>query len=97
MQSQGGLSSAIGFQARLKQLFKNQWSKLTERQKTYTKKIWGVITYKWRWQLAMNIPYLAIFLLDRTVPAVHQFDITLLSMVTSKISLPSFLTAWIGI
>ena len=63
----------------------------------FFKKAWGVLTYKWRWQIAMNIPYLAIFALDRTVPAVHKFDVALISSITSKIAIPAFITSWFGI
>ena len=96
MQSQGGLSE-IGLQNRLKQFAESKWDGLSERQKTYTKKAWGVMTYKWRWQLAMNVPYLAIFLLDRTVPAIHQFDMALLATITSKLPIPTFISSWMGL
>ena len=96
MQSQGGLSE-VGVQERLKQFAESKWEGLTDRQKTYAKKAWGVMTYKWRWQIAMNVPYLAIFLLDRTVPAVHQFDMALLATITSKLPLPSFIFSWMGL
>ena len=90
MQSQGGLSEG-GLQIRLKQISKNKWESLTERQKSYAKKAWGILTYKWRWQIAMNVPYLAIFLLDQTVPAVHQFDMVLLAKITSQLQIPAFM------
>ncbi|KGG14164.1 MULTISPECIES: hypothetical protein [Prochlorococcus] len=96
MQSQSGLSE-VGAQERIKQFAFNNWERLTDRQKTYAKKAWGIITYKWRWQLAMNVPYLAIFVLDRTIPAVHQFDMALLATVTSKIPIPAFISSLIGL
>ncbi len=96
MQSQGDLSE-VGLQDRLKQFAENKWENLTERQKTYAKKAWGILTYKWRWQIAMNIPYLAIFLLDRTVPSVHEFDMALLATITSKLPIPAFISSWMGI
>ena len=83
MQSQGGLSE-VGFSERIKQVMTSKWENLSDRQKSYIKKAWGVITYKWRWQIAMNVPYLAIFILDRTIPAVHKFDMYLLASITSK-------------
>ncbi len=92
MQSQGDLSE-VRFQLRLQQFFGNKWDSLNDRQKTYAKKIWGILTYKWRWQIAMNVPYLAIFLLDRTVPAVHRFDMALLANVTSKFPMPAFISS----
>ena len=96
MQSQGGLSE-IGLQERLQQFAERKWESLSDRQKTLAKKAWGVMTYKWRWQIAMNVPYLAIFLLDRTVPAVHQFDMALLAMIASKLPIPAFMSSWMGL
>ena len=96
MQSQGGLSE-LGLKERLQQAVSEKWEGLGDGQKTLVKKIWGVITYKWRWQIAMNIPYLAIFALDRTVPAVHKFDMHLLATVTSNLPLPDFISTWIGL
>ncbi len=96
MQSQAGLSE-VRFQDRLKKFAGSKWENLTDKQKTFIKKIWGIITYKWRWQIAMNVPYLAIFLLDKTIPAVHQFDIALLATVTSKLPIPAFISSWMGL
>ena len=96
MQSQGGFSQ-LEFQERIRVLAAKQWKNLTERQKTLLKKFWAVITYKWRWQIAMNIPYLAIFILDRTIPAVHKFDMNLLGIITSKFPIPTFISSWLGI
>ncbi len=96
MQSQGGLSE-VQLKDRIKTFAQERWEQLSDRQKNYAKKIWGVLTYKWRWQIAMNVPYLAIFVLDRTIPAVHQFDMTLLAMITSKLPVPAFVSAWLGL
>lgn len=96
MQSKGGFSE-VRLQERIKDFADGKWENLTDRQKIYAKKAWGVITYKWRWQIAMNVPYLAIFLLDRTIPAVHQFDMTLFSILTSKLPIPAFISSWVGL
>ncbi len=96
MQSQGGLSG-VGFGQVIKQFAFSKWDSLTDLQKTYAKKAWGVITYKWRWQIAMNIPYLAIFLLDKTIPSVHKFDMALISTITSKLPIPAFISSWMGL
>ena len=93
MQSPGGLSE-VGSVERIKQFAERKWESLNERQKTYAKKALGVMTYKWRWQIATNVTYLAIFLLDRIVPAVHQFDMALLVSITSKLPIPAFLSSW---
>ena len=96
MQSQRGFSEKA-LLSTIKQLAVGNWENLTDRQRDFAKKIWGVITYKWRWQIAMNVPYLAIFLLDRSIPAVHQFDMSVLETITSKIPIPAFLSSWIGL
>ncbi|WP_269623432.1 hypothetical protein [Prochlorococcus marinus] len=96
MQSQGGLSESQ-LQERIKQFAFDKWESLPATQKIYAKRILGVITYKWRWQIAMNIPYLAIFALDKTIPAVHEFDMALLANITSKLPIPAFMTSLFGI
>ena len=95
MQSQGG-ESKIGLVERIKELAQGKWEDLTDRQRKYAKKAWGVMTYKWRWQIALNVPYLALFLLDRTVPSVHEFDMALIASLSSKLPIPAFITAWMG-
>ncbi len=98
MESQGELFVSTD---RLKETTKNfvvsKWEGLTDRQKAFAKKTWGVLTYKWRWQIAMNVPYLGIFVLDKTVPAVHQFDMALLTTITSKLPIPAFISSWVGL
>ena len=96
MQSQRGFSEKAGLST-IKHLAVANWENLTDRQRDFAKKIWGVITYKWRWQIAMNVPYLAIFLLDRSIPAVHQFDMSVLETIASKIPIPAFLSSWMGL
>ena len=96
MQSQGDLSGNI-FLERIQHVAENKWNSLTERQKIYARKAWGVMTYKWRWQIAMNVPYLAIFLLDRTLPGVHQFNMVLLASISSKLPIPAFMSSWMGL
>ena len=96
MQSQSHLSESLVL-GRIKQFASINWERLNERQKSYAKKAWALITYKWRWQIAINVPYLAIFLLDRSFPAVHQFDMAILATITSKLPLPDFFSSWIGL
>ncbi len=81
---------------RLKTFGSEKWEGLTENQKKFAKKTFKVLTYKWRWQIAMNIPYLLIFILDRSIPAVHEFDISLLNSIMAKLPIPGFLTNLIG-
>ena len=96
MQSQGDFSE-VGLVERTKAFSDRKWENLTDRQKDFAKKAWGVITYKWRWQIAMNVPYLAVFVLDRTIPAVHQFDMALLATITSKLPIPAFISSLLGL
>ncbi len=95
MQSQG--DELVGPRGRVKQFAELKWDSLSDRQKNYLKKGWGVITYKWRWQIAMNIPYLAIFILDRTIPEVHKFDMAVLNAVVSRLPIPEMISSRMGL
>ena len=96
MQSQGEFSE-IDFQEQIKQFSQRKWNSLSARQRALASKVWRVLTFKWRWQIAMNVPYLGFFLLDRTVPAVHKFDVALLATIASKLPIPAFLSSWMGL
>tara|TARA_B100001250_G_scaffold242860_1_gene208750 strand:- start:537 stop:818 length:282 start_codon:yes stop_codon:yes gene_type:complete len=63
------------------------WSNLTEKQQSILKKIWSVLTYKWQWQIILNAPFLVFWILDQTIPAVHAFDVQLISLVPIPISI----------
>ncbi len=96
METQSSLSQ-IPLKERIKSSVNESWNKLDEQQKSYAKKAWNIITYKWKWQIAMNIPYLAIFALDRTIPAVHKFNMGVLIYITDKLPIPDFINSWVGI
>ena len=81
----------------LMKFFNQKWDKFSEKQRKYAKKLWSIISYKWRWQIAMNIPYLMIFILDKTVPQVHEFDMAVLATITSRFPVPNFVSAWFGL
>ena len=89
-------SSDLSLKERLGNIAMSRWKELTEKQKLLAKKAWGVLTYKWRWQIAMNIPYLIIFGLDHSVPAIHQFDMAVINSVTSRIPMPTFISSFIS-
>jgi len=55
------------------------WSNLSEKQQSILKKILSILTYKWQWQIILNAPFLVIWVLDQTIPAVHAFDMQLIS------------------
>ncbi len=63
------------------------WSNLSNKQKTVLKKIWLVVTYKWQWQIILNAPFLVFWVLDQTIPAVHSFDMQLLSSLPIPMSI----------
>ena len=68
------------------------WSNLSENQQSILRKIWSILTYKWQWQIVLNAPFLIIWVLDQTVPAVHSFDMKLIS----SLPLPMMVKAYLG-
>ena len=69
------------------------WSNLSDKQKSILKKIWSILTYKWQWQIILNAPFLLIWVLDRSIPAVHSFDMKLISYIP----LPMIIKTYLGI
>ena len=68
------------------------WSNLSENQQSILKKIWSILTYKWQWQIILNAPFLVIWVLDQSIPAVHSFDMQLLS----SLPIPTVIKAYLG-
>ena len=68
------------------------WSNLSENQQSILKKIWSILTYKWQWQIILNAPFLVIWVLDQTIPAVHSFDMQLIS----SLPIPSIIKSYMG-
>ena len=68
-----------GFIYQLNSNLENFWLNLSDRQKAILKKVWMILTYKWQWQIILNAPFLVIWILDQTIPAVHSFDMNLIS------------------
>ena len=68
------------------------WSNLSENQKFILKKIWSILTYKWQWQIILNAPFLVIWVLDQTIPAVHSFDMKIIS----SLSIPMVIKTYLG-
>ena len=68
-----------GFIYQINSNLEDFWLNLSERQKAILKKIWMTLTYKWQWQIILNAPFLVIWILDQTIPAVHSFDMNLIS------------------
>ncbi len=67
------------------------WLNLSESQKSILKKIWSILTYKWQWQLILNAPFLVIWILDQTIPAIHSFDMQLISSLPIPITIKTLL------
>ena len=77
----------------LKQALLERWDKLSESQKNIITKVWSVLTYKWKWQIAMNAPFMLIWILDQTIPAVHRFDMHLIA----SLPIPQWLSIFMGL
>ena len=66
------------FFEKIKARLENFWSNLSEYQQSILKKVWQILTYKWQWQIVLNSPFLIIWLLDKNIPSVHQFNMQIL-------------------
>ena len=67
------------------------WSNLSDSQQSILKKIWMILTYKWQWQIILNTPFLVIWILDQTIPAVHSFDLQLISSLPIPMAIKTLL------
>ena len=47
-------------------------------------KIWNIVTWRWRLQLAINAPFVVLWVADKTNPAVHAFDMFLLTAIHAE-------------
>ena len=68
------------------------WGYLSENKQSILKKIWSILTYKWQWQIILNAPFLIIWVLDQTIPAVHAFDMQLIS----SLPIPMIIKTYLG-
>jgi len=67
------------------------WENLNENQQSILKKIWSILTYKWQWQIILNAPFLVFWILDQTIPAVHSFDMRLISALPIPMIIKTYL------
>ena len=67
------------------------WLNLSDSQKSILKKIWSILTYKWQWQIILNAPFLVIWILDKTIPAVHSFNMQLISSLPIPLTIKTLL------
>ena len=70
-----------GFMNQVNENLQAFWSNLSDSQQNILKKIWSILTYKWQWQIILNAPFLVIWILDQTIPAIHSFDMQLISLL----------------
>ena len=70
----------------------NFWLNLSEKQQAILKRIWSILTYKWQWQIILNAPFLVIWALDHTIPAVHSFD----NKLISSLPIPTIVKTYLG-
>ena len=80
-----------GFIDQVNSNLKNFWANLSDSQKAILKKIWAVLTYKWQWQIILNAPFLVIWILDQTIPAVHSFDMELIASLPIPMAIKTLL------
>ncbi len=80
-----------GFVSQINANLEDFWSKLSESQQAILKKIWMILTYKWQWQIILNAPFLVIWILDQTIPAVHSFNMQLISSLPIPMTIKTLL------
>ena len=73
-------------------LISKNWEELDDSLKTKLIKIWRVLTYKWQLQILFNVPFLLWWVLDKSLPKVHEFDLTILNYL----DLPEWALSFIG-
>ena len=70
----------------------SNWESLDDSQQLILIKIWKVLTYKWKLQILLNLPFLIWWLIDKSIVKVHEFDLKLLS----SLNLPNWAISLIG-
>ena len=80
-----------GFINQINSNLEDLWSNLSDSQQVILKKIWTILTYKWQWQIILNAPFLVIWILDQTIPAVHSFDMKIISSLPIPLAIKTLL------
>ena len=80
-----------GFIYKINTNLQDFWVNLSDLQRSILKKIWSILTYKWQWQIILNAPFLVIWILDQTIPAVHSFDMQLISSLPIPMAIKTLL------
>ena len=60
------------------------WSSSEVIKNPILQKAWKVITWRWRLQLAINAPFGVLWVADKTNPAVHAFDMSVLAALHAE-------------
>ena len=81
-----------GFISTVKYNLEDFWLNLTDSHQKILKKIWLILTYKWQWQIILNAPFLVILILDKTIPAIHSFDMQLISSLPIPMGIKTLLS-----
>ena len=68
------------------------WEELDDALKTKLIKIWSILTYKWQLQILFNLPFLLWWVVDKSLPKVHEFDLKILNYL----NLPDWVLSFIG-
>ena len=81
-----------GFVNQINSSLKDIWANLSDSQRSILEKIWAILTYKWQWQIILNAPFLVIWILDQTIPAVHSFNM----QIISSLPIPMIVKTYFG-
>ena len=65
-------------------LVSKNWEDLDDSLKIKLIKIWRVLTYKWQLQILFNLPFLLWWILDKSFPKVHNFDLTIVNYLNLR-------------
>ena len=50
----------------------------------FIQRVWKIVTWRWRMQLALNAPFGVLWVADKTNPAVHAFDMSVLTALHAE-------------
>ena len=60
------------------------WPSSDVIKNSVVRKAWKVLTWRWRLQLAINAPFGVLWAFDKTNPAVHAFDMSVLKTLHAE-------------
>ena len=77
----------------LLKIIQNNWQNLEDSERSALTRLWNVLTYKWQFQILINLPFLIWWILDKSILKVHTFDQALLNYL----NLPEWALSLIGL